>query len=56
MVQIYTAVGILPMGWTLPYEQGTERQCLAYSLDDGRSWTAYEGKPVITGELQLKTS
>ena len=60
IVQIYTAVSILPMGWTLPYESGTERQCLAYSLDEGQSWKAYEGEPVIpsppakldiTGEL-----
>ena len=35
MVAIYTANGV------------NQTQCVAYSLDKGRTWTKYEGNPVI---------
>lgn len=40
MVAFYTAAGARPT------------QCIAYSLDDGRTWTKYEGNPVIDSSEQ----
>lgn len=45
MVAIYTADA-----------PGHETQCLAYSLDKGRSWTKYEGNPVLDSGEWLKSS
>jgi len=41
----YTVDQVLPNG--VPIRAGTQAQSLAYSLDDGLTWTQYAGNPVI---------
>ncbi|SPO29066.1 related to Sucrose-6-phosphate hydrolase [Ustilago trichophora] len=40
---IYTAVKGLPISWTIPYTDGYESQALAYSEDNGTTWTKLQG-------------
>ena len=45
MVAIYTA-----------YTPEKQMQCIAYSLDKGRSWTKYDGNPVIDSNERWKSN
>ncbi|CDR99165.1 hypothetical protein [Sporisorium scitamineum] len=40
---IWTAVKGLPISWTIPYKDGYESQALAYSEDNGVTWTKLDG-------------
>ncbi|TKY88344.1 hypothetical protein EX895_002696 [Sporisorium graminicola] len=40
---IWTSVKGLPISWTIPYKDGYESQALAYSEDNGVTWTKLDG-------------
>lgn len=44
---MYTSVKLLPIGWSIAYLTGSETQSIAYTKDNGVTWTKYEGNPVI---------
>jgi len=44
---LYTSVKHLPIGWSIPYQKGSESQSFAYTMDNGTTWVKYAGNPVI---------
>ncbi len=47
LIAFYTSVQYLPISWSIPYIDHTEKQSIAISKDGGNTWSQYGGNPVI---------
>ena len=52
LLLMYTSVGKLPIGWSIPYQPYAETQSFAYSTDGGKTWEDYPGNPVINATTE----
>jgi len=46
LIMFYTCVQYLPISWSIPYTNGSEKLCIVTSDDGGETWEQWEGNPL----------
>jgi beta-fructofuranosidase len=46
LTMFYTCVQYLPISWSIPYTNGSEKLCIVTSDDGGETWNQWEGNPL----------